>query len=398
MIRCSRSLAKLVALSALLLSGCGWFGGDEEDLDFDDGFAELGISADLGSDASAAADSTPIQDGRFRLNVNVGDRYPLTKSIEQVLTQTLAHGPVVSRSKLQLQLTLSVEEVRDGKTRLGVRYDRVQYEHDLAGERVHYDSRNAGADAPPAARVYRGFLNNGFSFWMGPNNKVLELVGFQAFLERCVRDLPYEERHAIAAGLSPGSGDDEIANFIDDSLGLLPSPEETVRVGNSWTTRRQVVRPLPMYLNNECLLESLNDRVAEISIRGTVAPSVNFASPEQAGRNVRLMVRGGHTIGNCTIDRATGLPVSSRIERNLDIVVNVSDGSGFEQTKKVVTTIQALPQDAASGANEYSVPSGANYGRLDSPQFGNSAVHADATTNTPAPGSVSRASYGELGR
>jgi hypothetical protein len=61
-----------------------------------------------------------------------------------------------------------------------------------------------------------------------------------------------------------------------------------------------------------------------------------------------VMVRGGNAFGTCTIDRSTGLPLESKVERYLEMNVRLPNGLAFEQRKRTVTTIQAFPQQTAA--------------------------------------------------
>jgi len=58
---------------------------------------------------------------------------------------------------------------------------------------------------------------------------------------------------------------------------------------------------------------------------------------------VQLYIRGGKSFGSCLIDRKTGLPLESKIERFLETTVKLASGKEFEQQKEIVTTIRAFP-------------------------------------------------------
>src|SRR5690606_31855409 len=64
--------------------------------------------------------------------------------------------------------------------------------------------------------------------------------------------------------------------------------------------------------------------------------------------SVNITVNGGKSFGSCTIDRNSGLPISSKIERFIDMTVDLSDGHKFDQRKLIVTSIHAFPVQAGS--------------------------------------------------
>ncbi|QGQ25126.1 hypothetical protein F1728_21620 [Gimesia benthica] len=286
----------------------------------------------------------------LELNLAVNQRFPMIKTVEQTLSQASAAGVVQSKSKLELILALTVEELQeDGRKRLRVQYSGVKYSHDIAGEKVSFDSNRSSGPAPPEVQAYQGLVQNGFSFWIGPDNKIIELVGFDQFMQRCLQNTPVSQRETVLAKISETSGDDGVANFIDDSIGLLPyniNKEHqggAVRVGESWTKTRRLTQPIPMVLKTEYTLRELNENIARINIAGDIAASKISSPINQHGKSVQLFIRGGKSFGSCLLDRQTGLPLESRIERFLETTVKLESGKQFEQQKQIVTTIRAFP-------------------------------------------------------
>tara|TARA_R110002095_G_scaffold120882_2_gene105225 strand:+ start:2464 stop:3606 length:1143 start_codon:yes stop_codon:yes gene_type:complete len=286
----------------------------------------------------------------LELNLSVNQRFPMIKTVEQTLSQASAVGISHSRSKLELILALTVEEIQaDGRKRFKVRYTGVKYSHDIAGERVEYDSNRANGPAPPEVQAYQRLVNNGFSFWIGADNKIDELVGFDDFLERCLQNTSTDQRETVLAKISESSGDDGIANFIDDSIGLLPYNIDenhkggAIRVGETWVKTRRLTQPIPMVLKTEYTLRELNDKIASINIAGDIAASKINSPMNQKGNSVQLHIRGGKSFGTCLIDRKTGLPLESKIDRFLETTVKLTNGKEFEQQKHIITTIKAFP-------------------------------------------------------
>lgn len=286
----------------------------------------------------------------LELNLSVNQRFPMIKTVEQTLSQASAAGISHSKSKLELILALTVEEIRDdAHKRLKVLYTGVKYSHDIAGEKVAYDSSRSEGPVPFEVQAYQRLVKNGFSFWIGPNNQIVELVGFDNFLKRCLEHTSPLQRETVLAKISETSGDDGIANFIDDSIGLLPYNIDenhkggAVRVGETWTRTRRYTQPIPMTLKTEYTLRELNDHSAIINVAGDIAASKISSPINQKGKSVQIYIRGGKTAGSCLIDRQSGLPLKSQIERILETTVKLANGQEFEQQKQIVTTIRAFP-------------------------------------------------------
>ncbi len=337
-----------------LLSGCNYFQGsssdaDDEfaDLELDDDADRVPVAPKLASsvDSAAPEDLLPAE-GELGLQLSVGDRFPLKKTLEQKLTQAGENGPVTGHSRLDLLMSLAVEELRDGQTRLGVRYHSVRYrEQDLEGRTVDYNSLEPGEAIPPQAQVYAGMVNNGFSFWIGPDNRLVDLVGFKDFVQRCLRDVPPEQRQSVITQLSADGGENGIASFIDDSIGLLPvsgnpkSSRVAVQEGTTWNLPvRKIDGPVPMQVATTCKIKGLSERQAEIDLFGSIAPG----SPMERQHGWKVTLLGGRCLGSCTVDRQTGIPTNSVVQRYVDLKLETPDGAEVKQRKEIVTTITAF--------------------------------------------------------
>ncbi|MDP1797293.1 MAG: DUF6263 family protein [Planctomycetaceae bacterium] len=312
---------------------------DFDDLDENESDPD-GLSEDDRDEAVAA--------GEFSLKLEKGRRFPLLKTVEQRITQSQPSGTTVGYSKLELMLSLVVEEARGDDRRLRVQYHRVRFAQDLGGQLVEYNSETPGTAIPTEALAYAGLKDNGFSFWLGSDNRVKDLVGFPEFLERCLQAVPAEQRMAVSKQLQAMRSEDGLANFVDDSIGLLPHPsgkEESARmmqVGSTWDVTQRGGASMPAS-TTRCKLTNLDAKSAEIALAGSIGPSSYL---DELNR-VRLQVRGGGCSGNCTVDRESGMPTKSRVERFLDMVCEMQDGSQINQRKEVVTTITAFLEQGA---------------------------------------------------
>ncbi len=299
-------------------------------------------------DDSAAASGRPARErpGKLELKLNPGDRFPLTKVVDVELAQALAQGtPEISRRRLELMLMIEVADRRDDRTQLRVRYERVKYAREVAGDRLEYDSRNPPAEVPFAVRMYHDMVRDGFSFWLNNENQIVESQDFQAFLNRCLRNIP-EEKRQQALLEAEGNGENGITDFVDNSIALLPFGYR--KAGDSWDKTRNVSRPVPMVVRNTYRLEELTNDTAIISITGKVGSSTTTGE-SLTSSDFRVTVTGGQTNGECTVFRDTGLPRSSRVETLVDMLVQAPSVE-FRQQQKTVTTIESYPVVASSPA------------------------------------------------
>jgi len=330
------------------LAGCDYLPFNKTaQTDLDDEFGDL---EDPESSTSEDFDESDQSVPDLALKLQIGQRFPLIKTVEQRVTQVLPAGLSVGHSRLDLHLSLIVEEVRANQRRFGVRYHRVRYQQDLGGHTVEYNSDQPPLTIAPEALPYAALKDNGFSFWLGADNQVLELVGFGDFLNRCVQHVPADQRSFVMQQLQAMRTEDGLANFVDDSIGLLPGAAAAkasngLRIGSSWDLpARAGAAGAGSPGSMRCLLKDLTEKTAEISLAGSIGPSTYVDDL----RRVTLTVRSGQCTGICTVDRTTGMPTRSRVERTLDMTAQLPDGTEIPQRKEVVTTVMAFLEQGPS--------------------------------------------------
>jgi hypothetical protein len=94
-------------------------------------------------------------------------------------------------------------------------------------------------------------------------------------------------------------------------------------------------------------LTDLNEQTAEIDITGRIASGETM----DANQETRIRITGGHSLGQCVVDRSTGLPVDVQLTRHMTITINTSDSSPVVQDKQIITTIRAFPEARALRAD-----------------------------------------------
>ena len=364
----STVMVTLLLTCSLGILGCGensidgMFSGDKITpeipvaADSDDPFLNGGMVPLNPTAGTAAAGATELQEGDLSFSLNVGDRFPLLKTIEQTLVQESSVGPVTSRSNLTLMFAITVDEEDTGTRKLGVRYQRVKYRQEILGELTEYDSQSSPTHVPDALQVYHGLAGNSFSFWIGADNRITRVIEFDQFLKRCVRHAPPHKQKELLTQIVGTQEDEGFANFVDESIGLLPynpqasGRETAVQINQQWEKTRTIMRPLPMEMRTGYTLSSLTRDRAGIMILGTIEPiKVSQLGPiQQASAKQSISLKKGEITGSCMIDRASGLPLMSRVSRQMDMTVEVPGQRPFEQRKTIVTTIESFPTNGTT--------------------------------------------------
>jgi hypothetical protein len=104
-------------------------------------------------------------------------------------------------------------------------------------------------------------------------------------------------------------------------------------------------------------VKGLDEAVAEVQIEGEVIPSTSAdpLAPGQGG--VSIVVRGGRCAGECAFDRASGLPIRSRNEQLMDMIVRMDGQGEFLQQKRTVTTLEVKSPSSDADADRAALAS-----------------------------------------
>lgn len=324
---------------------------DDVDLGADDSDAPKSRSGKRMAAAEDGSDAAPprrLRDpkephGELKLKLEAGEMFPMRKRVITSLVSTATDGTETKvQTELRLLMAITVEEVAEGRTRLGVKYNRVELDQNMDGQKLEYRSNNPPAQIPLAAQAYHDMINDGFSFWIGKDNQINEVVGFREFLERCLAHVPPAQHKQVIMSMEAGTDENGISDFVDNAIGLLPFNVE-VSPGYTWNRHRTVQRPVPMVIQNVYTLQELTDAEAVVKITGEILPSQTANKVINASDSIQIFVTGGRTYGDCIIFRDTGLPKESNTERTVDMVVDLGNGLEFKQIKTVSTRVEAFP-------------------------------------------------------
>lgn len=314
--------------------------------------------ADAGNESSPAstaaipvAQAAPADLVDLQLRVEQGDRFPLIKTVEQQVVQSSQAATANAVTRLQLSLTLTVVESDPESTVFDVRYTRVHYAHNVNGQHTVYDSGTPGTAIPYDAVPYAGLIGQGYAVRVGRNHQVIELIGHDQFMQRCLARVPADRRQSLMNETAVRFGDQGVAGFVPDTLGILPfndkvQPDLACRVqeGDSWTLERTLMQPVPVHLDSTCRLVRVTPTMAEIDMAGRITPGQTYAAGSGSVRDsVRIL--GGTTEGVCTVDRHLGLPLEVRRRELLNLQVSTESGAVIDQEKRITTEIRIFPQE-----------------------------------------------------
>ena len=345
-----------VTILCLFNSGCSYFQSASTDEDIDLSEIDEPVQEDeneIEAIPNEKRSGSPPKKETAGTGLKIGDRFPFSKTVENRLIQTDREGVHVSASRAEIAMSLAIDNVlEDGRKQISARYHRISYEQNIRGNRIVYSSDQPVEHVPHEAILYSGLVNNGFSFWIGPNNKVIDVVDFNDFLQRCLRNVPPQYHGILQRQLESTKGEGYISTFIDDSIGLIPHESNssqsdiTFETGAVWELEPQTCEtPIPMMTNTRCFLKERSTNTDEVLLTGRISGSPNPFTIQNPDGDLKVLVKGGHSSGVCRFDRRTGFPTDSRIQRSVEFVMDLPDGQSILQTKETLSTFSTMVDD-----------------------------------------------------
>ncbi len=305
----------------------------------------------LGTSAIPIAHAEPADLLDLRLRVEPGERFPLIKTVRQSVVQQSSAGEATADTELELHIVLTVESANDDSVVFNVQYSRVKFVQDGQGRRTAYDSAQPPSKLPFAAVPFARLVGNGYTVCVGRDHQIKELIGHDEFLQRCIARVPLDRRQNLMNEIAVRFGDEGVAGFIPDTIGLLPFNAEAkadlasrVQEGDSWTYERHLMQPVPVHLKSTCRVVRVSPNQAEIDIAGRVTPGKTYTTTQQANSGA-VSIRGGSTMGVCIVDRRTGLPIDVQRTELLQVEVSAPDGTNVRQDKRIETSVRLFPTE-----------------------------------------------------
>ncbi|MEW4490260.1 DUF6263 family protein [Thalassoglobus sp. JC818] len=274
-------------------------------------------------------------------SLQVGERFPLRKRVEQELLQDSLSGPsqqVVSN--LDVRFVFTVEDRVDKRTKLRVDYDRILFSQRVGEDSVDFDSDQPPEELSPTLQAFLNMSQSGFTCWLDEDLRIASVEQFDQFVASVLHGIPEEFHADVVLEVETASGDSGLADFIGEAIGQLPR-NPRYRAGDQWERSFTLTRPIPMHSLNVYTLKRIESGVAVVDIRGKVTPSTTpVAVDEETG--VRITVTGGETVGSSEIDTDNGLPRRSETLQKIDMVVTLEGALQFNQRKSIRTRVEAF--------------------------------------------------------
>jgi predicted secreted protein len=203
-------------------------------------------------------------------------------------------------------------------------YKRIKMVQDFAGQSTEYDSDNPPQVIDQSMKGLAALPGSSINYTLSPDGKVTHLQGADDLVDKMVTALNLPEnpqKEKVISDLRKQFGADAIKQMVEQMIGFYPS--KPVAVGETWNKEVTITSGLPMHLNSQYQLKSIDGNAAVIDISSQINAD-SSTSKVTTGPLVMAYNFSGTQTGSIKADTATGLPISSELNQEFSGSVEVS--------------------------------------------------------------------------
>jgi hypothetical protein len=306
-----------MVLVGLILAGCSDEGGESGQTGGNESVAK-GDKNVTGGDDSGAGEAGIT----YKLALEKGKTRVMTTTTDQDIKQTMMGQVQEIKQKQVMTVLLEVTEVNeDGTAWVKYKYDRIQIE--MAGPMaVKYDSaETTGEPDNPMVKSAAAMVGKEMLVKMAPSGHVEEVKGFDEILQAIIDgiEMPEGQKQMVAEQIKNQFGEEMITQLLDQAQAILP--EKAVQVGDSWNSRVEIEKGLPMIMENTYTLKDSQGGISTIDVSSKILPNEG-APMEMMGTKIAFKLSGGQK-GVSEVNEKTGWLVKSTINQDLAGEINI---------------------------------------------------------------------------
>ena len=292
------------------------------------------------------------------LNVQVepGDTWKQEFVVDQDIEQTMQGQQIPMKQTIGMVLGNRVLDRagEDGGRWIELTYDRVWFSQRGPAGQLDYDSADAGAEVPMAARGFSGLVGRSLTMEMMPDGQVTRIEGLPEMIDQMLAAMDLPEgplRDSVRDSLEGQMSEEAIKQMM--SMATAIYPDRAVAVGDRWTDRSSMGGITPMTIDSTFELESFDDRHATLKVGGELTPAEN-AQPTEINGMTMVAELGGQQSGQTVLDRTTGLAQVSDLQQTVAgrMTMTMPSGEVMEVDMSVASkmTLRTLEPEAGDGA------------------------------------------------
>ena len=247
----------------------------------------------------------------LKYDLKEGTYYDTKSEMNQKISQTIM-GQTQEISNLQgAGVNMTVLSVNDGSYEVKLTYTSMRIYQPMA--QVDYDSEKPSSSPNPMTKSFDAVIGEGFTFTLTEKGEVSNIQGIDAMLDNMATKMEITDQaqlQALKAQLSSQYNDESALAQVQQSI--MKFPANAVSIGDTWSEDESIQAPLPMKILTSYEVAAMNGEAITINVSSEV-----FTEGEEMNMSGATMTPdlSGIQSGTLTVDRATGLVLSSTMDQ-----------------------------------------------------------------------------------
>jgi len=296
----------------------------------------------------------------LRLRLQAGDKYQLTMTTEETMTEWFGNNEAISTSTAIRWVTMDVISVEeDGSAKVKLTFDRIAIKTKAGDDDAsEYDSQNPGENLEYPLTLHQSVIGQSFQAKLSPAGEVIEVLEADALQgaqtkahsrgrSRVIRST--SRRGFAVAVFGTDLGLDPKTLMAKKGLRRLASsilflrPDQPVATGHAWARENDLPIDPPMKCDSTYTLASHENGAATIQIEGTIKDD-----PRAHARMAKTIFprwtssMEGTRSGELKLDKESGVVTLARIVDTLKGEIKPTDEPDEENDEGTHTNLRSV--------------------------------------------------------
>lgn len=246
------------------------------------------------------------------------------QGMEQVIQQ-------MATSDTRMKLT----DENDQSNTYTIWYENISMSIEQMGMKQEFSSDTTALDqVDPMSQILSSLTKKEFTADIDLKGKIKKVNGLEEIITNATSAMG-EQASMVRDQISSGFGDSGLAKNMEMFTAVMPN--ETVKIGSTWTNEQFTSSGLPLILRNIYTLKSISGGIANIEVKAEISVAPDQSSTEIQGMKASYFLEGDRT-GELKMEINTGFVTEANM--NDEIVGSITIDSSPQMPEGMTIPIE----------------------------------------------------------
>lgn len=265
-----------------------------------------------------------------------GKTYKYRVVVDSDLGQEMRGRKVNLKNYQEMVYSMKVDEINEqGDINITVSYDSIYQRSQTPYGVSEFNSSYANASSNPMGIASMALIESEIKLSMTAEGEIKEIKGIERVYEKISRkmsDMLGENAWSrVYQTIKAQFGEEAIKETYERMYIMIP--EDSVAIGDKWSSEMVLSKGYPMVIKNDYRLASIRDSIAVIKVKSEIKPNPQPLS--MGAMEVEYLVRGDQK-GKIEYDISRNVLLKSKLNQNLTIDLNVVRPENMQGIKQKI--------------------------------------------------------------